>query len=163
MPGLRPVGPEDWRAWRQLRLTALTESPDAFGSRLADWHGAQDREDRWRDRLGSVAFNVMAFEDTVPVGMASGLPTDDSAVELISMYVHRDARGGDVAERLVDAVCDWARGQGATELTLAVRTSNDRARAFYRRCRFEDAGPAEIDPGEPPELLMRRQLPPVIS
>src|SRR4051794_1981739 len=179
MAQLRVVGPDDWTAWRELRLTALEESPDAFGSRLADWQGAG--EERWRDRLTSVPFNVMALDDAqvgpavgaaagaaagaagghavgMAVGMASGVPGDTSTVELISMYVRRDERGGPVARQLVEAVADWAREQGAEALVLAVRASNDRARAFYRGCGFDDVGLAESEPGEPPEIAMRVSL-----
>ena len=42
---------EGWRAWRELRLEALAEAPNAFGSTLAEWQGAGDTEQRWRARL----------------------------------------------------------------------------------------------------------------
>lgn len=48
---LRVLTPDHWPAWRELRLAALAEAPYAFGSRLADWQGDRDREQRWRDRL----------------------------------------------------------------------------------------------------------------
>jgi ribosomal protein S18 acetylase RimI-like enzyme len=163
MPELRVLTPDDWRRWRELRLHALAESPDAFGSQLADWQGAGDREARWRDRLASVPFNVMAFDGDAAVGMASGAPTDAGAVELISMYVRADARGAGAADALVEAVAAWAADQGAAQVVLAVRDSNERARAFYRRCGFADVGPASGEPGEPPETLMRRQAAKVVS
>ena len=58
---LRVLTPDDWRTWRRLRLAALAEAPYAFGSRLADWQGDGDREERWRARLGIPgSFNVVA-------------------------------------------------------------------------------------------------------
>ena len=159
MPELRVIGPDDWRLWRELRLLALEESPEAFESRLSDWQGPGDRAERWRERLASVPFNVMAVDGGRPVGMASGTPAEaphPASVELISMYVHPEARASGVASRLVDAVSDWARAQGSAEVVLRVRTSNERAKAFYRRCGFEDVGPADREPGEAPEIVMRR-------
>jgi ribosomal protein S18 acetylase RimI-like enzyme len=155
MAELRVVSPDDWRAWRELRLLALEESPDAFQSRLADWQGDGDREERWRDRLTSVPFNVIVFDRDVPVGMASAMPDGDS-VELISMYVSPGTRGAGVSDLLAETVIAWATEHGATQIVLAVRASNERAKAFYRRQGFEEIGPAPGDPGEPPETLMRR-------
>jgi ribosomal protein S18 acetylase RimI-like enzyme len=154
---IRVLTPDDWPKWRDLRLLALAESPEAFGSRLADWQGDGDREERWRRRLTRVPFNVMAFEDDLPVGMASGSP-DGGDVELISMYVRPTARGMGVADLLIDAVAAWADAQGAAHLVLAVREANRRARALYRRNGFDDAGPAPAAPGEPREIMMRRPI-----
>ena len=140
---LRVLTPDDWPAWRDLRLAALAEAPYAFGSRLADWQGDRDREQRWRDRLGVPgSYNVIALFDGQPAGMASGIPAEDSAgaAELISMWVSPAARGRGVADRLVRAVEDWAGQAGAGVLTLAVTEGNASAIALYRRCGFAETG-----------------------
>ncbi|WP_328424952.1 GNAT family N-acetyltransferase [Micromonospora sp. NBC_00389] len=134
----RVLTPDDWPTWRELRLAALTEAPDAFGSRLADWQGDGDRAERWRDRLtipGS--HNLVAVLGGRPVGMASGVPTPDPLVmELISMWVHPEARGRKVGHLLVDAVADWARESGADRLRLSVMPDNAAAKALYVRAGF---------------------------
>jgi ribosomal protein S18 acetylase RimI-like enzyme len=154
---LHVLTPDDWRRWRGLRLLALAESPEAFGSRLGDWQGDGDSEERWRDRLTAVPYNVMAFDGDTAVGMASGVASADE-VELISMYVSPSARGSGVAGQLVEAVVGWAVECGAGRVVLSVRDSNGRARAFYRRLGFDVLGPAPTAPGEPPELLMQRPV-----
>ncbi|MEU8156629.1 GNAT family N-acetyltransferase [Micromonospora sp. NPDC048986] len=130
--------PDDWPTWRELRLAALTEAPGAFGSRLADWQGDGDREQRWRDRLSiPSSHNLVAVLDGHPVGMSSGVPTPDPLMmDLISMWVHPDARGTGVADRLVNEVAQWAHERGATRLRLNVRLDNARAKALYRRAGF---------------------------
>ncbi|MGC4812504.1 N-acetyltransferase family protein [Micromonospora sp. DT228] len=136
---IRVLAPDDWPTWRDLRLAALTEAPEAFGSRLADWQGDGDREQRWRDRLSIPgAHDVVAVLDRRPVGMASGVPTADPLVlELISMWVHPDARGRGVGDRLVDEVACWARQHGADRLRLSVMPDNAAAKALYRRAGFQ--------------------------
>lgn len=57
---LRQIGADDWQEWRALRLKAQGGDPGAFGSKLADWQGDGDAEERWRSRLESVPFNVLA-------------------------------------------------------------------------------------------------------
>lgn len=136
---IRVLTPDDWPTWRDLRLAALAEAPEAFGSRLADWQGDGDREQRWRDRLSIPGSrNLVAVLDGRPVGMSSGVPTEDPlALELISMWVHPDARGRGVADRLVDEVAQWAREVGGDRLRLGVMPDNARAKALYRRTGFQ--------------------------
>jgi GNAT superfamily N-acetyltransferase len=133
------MGPEDWRLWRGLRLEALAEAPYAFGSTLADWLGERDTEARWRARLAS--FSLVAYLDGKAAGIASGIEADqDGARELISMWVAPFARGRGVADALVREVIRWAREERAAKLVLAVVEDNARARQFYRRLGFVDAG-----------------------
>jgi ribosomal protein S18 acetylase RimI-like enzyme len=138
---LRVLTPDDWRTWRRLRLAALAEAPYAFSSRLADWQGDGDREERWRARLGIPgSFNVVAVLDGEPAGLASGVPAGESAAELISMWVSPAARGHGVGDHPVQAVVRWAKGAGAGMLRLAVVPGNENATALYRRNGFRLTG-----------------------
>ncbi|MDI6103691.1 GNAT family N-acetyltransferase [Actinoplanes sp. NEAU-A12] len=144
---LRVLSPDDWQIWRTLRLAALAEAPYAFGSRLADWQGENDRAERWRDRLelpGS--YNVVALLDDQPVGMASGVPVDEpGVVELFSMWVSPTARGRGVGDRLVQAVEQWAGQRQAKVLRLSVMRGNEAAERLYQRCGFVGAeAPADV-------------------
>jgi GNAT superfamily N-acetyltransferase len=128
---------DDWRLWRELRLFALAEAPEAFGTGLAEWQGNGDTEARWRNRMTAVPFNVLVVDGGRAVGQVSGLPTDDpSVVELISMYVHPEARGTGAGAALVESVCEWARGNGANTVILGVKSTNVHARRLYERCGF---------------------------
>ena len=155
MVELRAVTPEDWRLWREVRLAALTDAPDAFGSTLSYWSGDGDTELRWRKRLDDVPLNLVALVDGVPIGQASGMVGEDGRAELISMWVSPGARGTGIADALVEAVAEWAEGVGASEIRLSVRRANDRAIRRYLRSGF-----VHIDePGdEPAELAMVRRL-----
>jgi ribosomal protein S18 acetylase RimI-like enzyme len=141
---VRVIGADDWRLWRALRLDALREAPYAFSSTLAEWEGAGDTEARWRARLSTVPYNVVAYLNGKPAGMVSGTATDQEATtELISMWVAPFARGRRVSDVLVAAVIRWAREQQAASITLAVYASNEHARALYRRHGFIDLGAPE--------------------
>jgi ribosomal protein S18 acetylase RimI-like enzyme len=155
---VRTLSEDDWSEWRALRLQALTEAPGAFGSTVAGWSGAGDREERWRSRLRSVPFNSFAVRNDLPVGMVSGTEPRGDQVELISMWVEPSARGCGVGDALIAAVVAWAREQGVANVVLDVRVSNDRAVALYSRNGFVDVGPAPGEPGDPPERRMRRRL-----
>lgn len=156
MVEVRALTPEDWPLWREVRLAALMDAPEAFGSTLAYWSGDGDVEPRWRERLREVPLNLVALEDGVAIGQASGTGLDDDArTELISMWVASAARGAGVADALVETVAEWAQGVGASAVRLSVRRANERAIRFYLR-----AGFIHVDePGdEPAELAMVRPL-----
>ncbi|TDW17317.1 GNAT family N-acetyltransferase [Kribbella kalugense] len=160
MIDVQAVGPDDWKAWRELRLAALEEAAFAFGSQLADWVDAT--EERWRERLSVAgAYQVIASIDGTPVGLAGGFPADEeSNAELVSMWVAPAGRGHGVGNALMTAIEDWARSTGATVLDLSVVPGNDPAHNLYLRNGFEDTdeqGDLMAD-GVRRELVMRKQL-----
>jgi GNAT superfamily N-acetyltransferase len=151
---VQAIGPDDWKAWRELRLAALTEAPYAFGSQLADWVDAP--EDRWRERLSvPSAYQVIATVDGTPAGMAGGFTQDETmTAELVSMWVAPLGRGKGVGNALMTAIEDWARGAGATTLELSVVPGNDPAHNLYLRHGY-------VDTDEPGDLMadgIRREL-----
>lgn len=150
MVDLRVVSPDEWELWREVRLRALADAPEAFGSSVTDWEIAD--EHRWRQRLVSVPFNVVAVVDGVAVGQASGSRLfDRKLVGRTSMYVAPDARGSGTADALVEAVKEHARGLGATVVRLSVRRQNARAIKFYERVGF---GHTDEPGDEPAEIAM---------
>lgn len=151
----RTLTADDWALWRALRLAALADSPRAFGSRLSDWQGDADREERWRARLSVPgAHDVVALLDGAPVGMGSGMPAVGAA-ELVSMWVAPPARGHGVGDLLVATVVEWARPSFAA-LRLTVKVDNPAARGLYLRNGFVEAPDVPADDGEVAMVLRLR-------
>jgi len=158
---LRVLTPDDWRTWRALRLAALAEAPEAFGSQLADWQGQGDREERWRARLSIPgSYNVVAVLDGQPAGMGSGVLEGEGTAELISMWVCPQARGKGIGDRLIAAVERWARQAGMTTLRLSVADDNEPAAALYQRHGLRLTGElGDLMPdGIRQERIMEKQL-----
>ena len=61
-------------------------------------------------------------------------------VEILRFYVDRAYHGQGLAQQLMNAAIDAARGLGATTLWLGVWERNLRAIAFYVKCGFRDVG-----------------------
>ncbi|GAA1135854.1 GNAT family N-acetyltransferase [Kribbella jejuensis] len=158
MIDIRPIGPDDWKAWRELRLAALQEAAFAFGSQYADWADAP--EERWRQRLSEPgAYQVIASIDGTPAGMAGGFPHDNEA-ELVSMWVAPEGRGKGVGNALMQAIENWARTIGVTALKLSVVPGNDPAHNLYLRHGYVDTDElGDLMPdGVRRELVMRKPL-----
>jgi ribosomal protein S18 acetylase RimI-like enzyme len=135
MVHLRVLTKSDWPLWREVRLAALGDAPQAFKARLADWHSGG--EERWRERLEMPdAYNIVALLDGRTVAVASGLPGESGACELRSVWVGPQARGRGIGDRLIATVERWALQSDATTLKLAVIPGNEPAIALYQRNGF---------------------------
>jgi RimJ/RimL family protein N-acetyltransferase len=125
---------EDWRAWRDLRLEALADTPIGFGELYADAVLRSDEE--WERRLNAPTHpgvRFLAYEGDEAVGMAGGFVNDDAVPVLFGVYVRPAARGGVVLGALVAAVTSWAAPE---PLVLDVHVDNARARRAYEKLGF---------------------------
>lgn len=138
---MRRITADDWRLWRRLRLAALEEASYAFSQQLSDWTGPGDTETRWRSRLTAVPFNVVAYLEGSEAGIVSGAKPTAPSAQLVSLWVAPWARGRGVADTLIHAIIDWARGNGARGMHLDVFADNTHAIRLYQRHGFVDCGP----------------------
>lgn len=142
---VRRLRPDDWRLIRDLRLSALRGDGRWFGGDYAT--AAARTEAQWRawPADGTVFAALVAAE---PVGLVAGVRSrHDERAELIAMWIGPDGRGRGLAARLIDAVADWARDDGRTELWLNVLPANTAARRAYDRYGFTLADTAVDEHG----------------
>ena len=100
---VRALGEEDWSEFRDIRLTALLDSPEAFVA-TAVQEAALD-EQAWRERMRR-ACRLVAERDGAPVGVVSlgqGDPEHACTGELFGLWVAPVGRGTGVAWKLVEA------------------------------------------------------------
>jgi ribosomal protein S18 acetylase RimI-like enzyme len=157
-PGLqlRRLSTDDWAAFAALRLAALTEAPDAFGSTLADWRDAS--EQRWRNRVALAPLNLVASLDGSDVGMLSGLEEVPGTVEVISVWVAPGARGQGVGDAMLEALLAWADDRDAQRVVLTVTEHNVAAQRLYGRLGFVATGEVKQGRAGVQELWMQRVL-----
>jgi GNAT superfamily N-acetyltransferase len=137
--------PDEWALYRELRLRALSESPQAFTS--THEREAAFEEPAWRARSASMAY---ATRDGVPAGIAGAMrePESESTL-LVAMWVAPEHRGAGVGEALVAWVVDRARERGHERVWLWYTDGNDPARRLYERIGFVEIA----DPGSLPGRL----------
>jgi GNAT superfamily N-acetyltransferase len=159
------VAPDDWLSYREIRLAALADSPEAFSSTLE--REAEFSEDTWRQRLGEsssfLAWHGGAAAGTVTAlsGEVAGLPDFPGAWHLVAMWVRPAARGLGIGRLLVQTVIDQAAASGAPSVLLWVFDANGRAKALYERMGFRATDRTDTRPGNPQDVehLMIRELP----
>jgi len=117
---------------RAIRLEALADSPQAYGSSYEETSAWSNRH--WRALCRQWNYYLAEHEGRV-VGVASGGTNNvhPGTRWLYGMYLSPSARGTGVAQQLVEAVESWARDEGVDSLFLHVAEPMARARAFYEK------------------------------
>jgi ribosomal protein S18 acetylase RimI-like enzyme len=135
---VRTLGGDDWQIYRQLRLAALQEAPQAFVSTYSD-EQAYDA-DFWQQRMARARRLVaeighgssIEHAGIVSVGQAERPEVGD----LYGLWVAPEHRGAGVAMQLVQGAAERARIDGLRWITLWVATENGRAVAFFSSVGF---------------------------
>ena len=144
---IRLLNPADARAYQQLRLRALLESPAAFSAS----HG--DEADRSMDEVavritaaadGSICMLGVFEHDDLAGFLAVIHPQREKLrhrMELAGMYVAPEFRRRGFGRALLGAALVHAQSiAGVRQLTLGVNATNTAARTLYQSVGFECFG-----------------------
>ena len=124
---------------QSIRLRALQDAPDAFGTTFED--ASKNGAEVWAKQLAELP-TFVAVEGTRDVAMvrcARDRETSDTAW-LISMWVAPEFRRRGIGSALVDLVVAWARENGIGRLVLDVADVNAQAIALYGTKGFKPNG-----------------------
>jgi ribosomal protein S18 acetylase RimI-like enzyme len=128
---VRALGDEEWQVYRDVRLTALREAPDAFAASVSQEENFDD--ELWQARVKRSRRLVAEDGERVVgvVSVGSNPKNDDDRVsELFGLWVNPELRGKGVAWKLVDAGVRQARQDSYDFVLYWVGTDNGRAVAF---------------------------------
>jgi predicted GNAT family acetyltransferase len=133
---LRLLAPGDWEDFREIRMKALADSPDAFGSTLEREQGFTEAD--WRRRLTGP---VYVIDEPRPVSVG-GIFDNAGSPHVWGMWTDPAHRGRGHARRILDALIP-----PGTRAQLDVNVSNGAARAVYERYGF--VGTGQLEPLRP--------------
>lgn len=148
-PVVRPFAPQEWKIYKDLRLRALADSPDAFGRTLAEEKSRTD--DIWRKRINEGAVSgrdlpLLAELDGEPIGLAWGHfeETDPGIAHLYQVWVAPAFRRLGLGQMMLEAVVSWAKEKNTKRLELNVTCGDGSAMRLYVRAGFKPSGRREI-------------------
>ena len=131
---VRPATADDWWAWAELRralwpdcevemadLMALLDTPDAACLLAVDDDGKVQGLAE-----ASLRHDYVNGTSTSPVGFLEG------------WYVHAPLRGTGIGRQLIDAVAQWARCCGCSELASDTGLDNTLAQHAHAGCGFRE-------------------------
>ncbi|MBU6957960.1 GNAT family N-acetyltransferase [Pseudomonas sp. CVAP len=153
---IRSTEAKDWMLLKKVRLTALLDTPTAFG--VSYQTAANYSDEQWKERASSAGTEFwLAITEDKTVGMIGAVVSGANRYNLIGMWVEPTARGSGVATQLVEAVKSRAIGKGHDRVFLDVSPDNAKASNFYLKQGF-----SFIDEWEPleshPHIMVQTML-----
>ena len=144
--------------FRKIRLTALRESPSAFGS---TYESAVQRSPRsWQEQADSTAqgsdrATFIAFSGDSPVGIGALYRNEGGTDvgEMLQVWVAPEYRGQGVANQVMEAALTWASENGFRTVIATVANGNTRALRFYLKHGFQLANGSTLDGPDDPVLI----------
>ena len=105
----RQLLPEDWQVFRDIRLLALQESAEAFGSSYA--REVKLPESQWRDTLSEkdgAIFGLFEGDKIIGLGRVKTSSTNSQQAGLFMGYIAAEYRGKGFSKELYISRITWA-------------------------------------------------------
>ena len=141
---IREANMGDVAQFRELRLTALQDSPTSFS---ADYQVNHDHPMRfWEGRLRFDEHGIIFFaeHDAKLIGMTGirkgETPKTKHGAYIWGVYIRPEWRGLRIAEELINTCIEWAKEREVEIVKLGVTTTNSSAIHCYERCGFTTYG-----------------------
>jgi ribosomal protein S18 acetylase RimI-like enzyme len=140
---IRKLGPKDASAYKELRLEALRNHPEAFSSSYEEEkeYPLERTASRFNDRY---SFTFGAFADKRLIGVVSLVPDTKRKIKhrghIFAMYVTPNIRRTGAGKALIAKAISQAKENGVEQLYLTVTESNEPAKKLYQSFGFKTYG-----------------------
>ena len=137
---------EQWADLKHLRITALTESPDAFSPTAEE---ARSFDDAYWRRAAQRAAATAEFKlfivrrAGIGLGLASAQRDQAGVGHIGAMWVDPALRGQGVGARLFDTAVAYLKNLDCDVIELSVTETNSAAIALYQSRSFLPTGKSE--------------------
>lgn len=158
--------PSQWKEYRDLRLRALTEEPQAFASNYTE--NALKPDIFWQERLDPVLEHetpwlLFAKKGDKLVGMVGAYTKEEKdTVEIIAVYVVPEERGKGVAKKLMETIIKRIKNNSEIhKILLGLNAQQTSALNLYKKLGFLVVSEEEIifgDGKKHPYFEMTRRI-----
>lgn len=155
---VRRIQHDEGSVYREIRLFALRDAPDAFTTTYAQ--AIERTAGNWDETADGAANGTeraifFILTDGKPTGLAALYlhPELPGTGELLQVWVAPEHRGSGAADALLDALFRWGTEEaGFSRVIAEVKSNNRRALCFYRRYGFSDC--PEVQASDPEEIVL---------
>lgn len=131
---------KDWKEYKEIRLEALKNNPEAFGASYED--EAKRSGARWKKSLKDKNKTVfLVLDNNKPVAISMILFESskrfDHIARISSVYVNPEYRGRKLSSKLMELIIKEAKRKKIMKIQLKVVTSQESAIALYKKFGFK--------------------------
>lgn len=146
---VRPIASADWPAYREVRLKALKDSPQAFGG---TWQQeARLHEQDWSARAiasesGQSGRGFFAINKDEVCGLVWCLISDSNPLvaNIYALWTAPSVRGQGAGRALMEQCIAWANSKGVRHIGLSVTQDESPAMQLYKSQGFCTVGEPEF-------------------
>jgi ribosomal protein S18 acetylase RimI-like enzyme len=141
---IRPLETNDWAAFKEIRLQAISDSPSAVWPTRDEEAGRTVEEVQARIKMTATQVVFGAFNKQKLAGIA-GLRREPLAqvahkAVLWGVFVAPDLRKQGIARQLFARILAHARQEGVLQIQLCVNAENSKAKSLYQSLGFKSYG-----------------------
>jgi ribosomal protein S18 acetylase RimI-like enzyme len=137
---VKRVTSADWQEYKKIRLEALKNEPQAFGS---SYNRESERtESEWQNKLAKsedlngTSFSYAALREGVFVAIGGAYQDNNKQWNIIAVYTKKEFRGQGLGQKVFESIINELKARKIKKAYLCVNTLQVAAQALYKKNGF---------------------------
>lgn len=138
---VKKLDKNDWGDYREIRLEALKNEPDAFGSDYSEYKNKEDSY--WVDRLSlsgeenGRSFLCAVLDNNNFMSVGGAYQDENNEWNIIAIYTKKEFRGIGAGSLLLSRILEELKNRGIKEVFLRVNVERAPAISLYKKFGFK--------------------------
>lgn len=137
---VKRVASSDWQEYKEIRLEALKNEPQAFGS---SYNKENERtESEWQNKLAKsedlngISFFYAILKEGVFVAIGGAYQDNNKQWNIIAIYTKKEVRGQGLGQEIFKSIINELKARKIKKAYLCVNTLQIAAQALYKKNGF---------------------------
>lgn len=138
---VKKLDKNDWEKYRDIRLEALKEEPDAFGSSYSEYKDKSVLY--WMDKMSLLSekngksFLCAVLDDNNFVSIGGAYQDENNEWNIIAIYTKKESRGLGAGSLLFNKILEELKNREVKKVFLRVNIEREPAISMYKKFGFK--------------------------
>lgn len=137
----KTINKDDWKKYRDIRLEALKEDADAFGSSYNEY---KDKDDLYWENKASLleekngkSFICVVLDDNNFMSIGGAYQDENNEWNIVAIYTKKEFRGLGAGSLLFEKILEELNNREVKKVFLKVNAKRDSAVSLYKKFGFK--------------------------